>query len=111
MLFRSLNNAIRFSPEGEVTISTGRRFGRFAITVTDNGCGMSSEEAAIALKPFGQNKRDVYHKDGEGLGLGLPISRRLIEAHGGQLEFESAKGQGTTVSVILPAERVLEDCD
>lgn len=103
-----LTNAINFSPDGEITIIVGRRFGRFAITVTDNGRGMTSDELAIALKPFGQNKRGIYHKDGKGLGLGLPIARRLIEAHGGQMEFESARDQGTAVSIVLPDERVIE---
>lgn len=109
VLLNVLSNAITFSPGGKVEISTGRRFGRFAITVSDNGRGMSSDEVAIALKPFGQNKRDAYHKNGEGLGLGLPIAKRLIEAHGGQLEIESAKGQGAVVSIILPNDRVLGD--
>lgn len=108
IMLNLLTNAIHFSSGGEITIIVGRRFGRFAITVTDDGRGMTSEELTTALKPFGQNKRDIYHKDGEGLGLGLPIARRLIEAHGGKMEVESARDKGTTVSIVLPDERVIE---
>lgn len=109
IMLNLLTNAINFSQDGEIAITVGRRFGRFAITITDNGRGMTSEELTIALKPFGQNKRDIYHKDGEGLGLGLPIARRLIEAHAGKIEVESARDKGTTVSIVLPDERVIEE--
>lgn len=109
VLLNLLSNALKHTPGGTVTISTERRFGRFAISVSDNGRGMSSDDVATALKPFGQNKRDAYRSNNEGIGLGLPIAQRLIEAHGGQLEIESAKGQGTVVSIILPNERILSD--
>lgn len=109
VLLNLLSNALKFSPGGIITVSTERRFGRFAISVTDNGHGMSPDDVATALKPFGQNKRDAYRTDNPGIGLGLPIAKRLVEAHGGQLEIESAIGEGTVVSIILPNDRVLSD--
>ncbi|HEY9163317.1 MAG TPA: PAS domain S-box protein [Magnetovibrio sp.] len=109
VLLNLLSNALKSTPGGRVSISIERRFGRFAITVTDNGRGMSSDDIATALKPFGQNRRDAYRSTGEGIGLGLPIAQRLIEAHGGRLEIESVEGQGTSVSIILPNQRILSE--
>lgn len=104
-----LANAVKFSPGGDVIVTSGRRFGRFAVTITDSGRGMTTHEISNAVKPFGQIKSDAFRSDGESAGLGLPISKRLIEGHGGQLEIESALGEGTAVSVIFPNERVIDD--
>jgi light-regulated signal transduction histidine kinase (bacteriophytochrome) len=76
---------------------------------------MSPEEIACALTPLlqlQQRQHDAYRKTQRGkkpagAGVGLPLSRMLAEAHGGQLEVESRAGSGTTVHVTLPAERVL----
>lgn len=108
MLLNLLSNAIQFSPGGTVKIATERRFGRFTISVIDDGRGMTPEEIARALKTFGKGREDAYRTSVEGLGLGLPITRRLIEAHGGSLEIESRPGAGTAVHIMFPQERVLE---
>lgn len=108
VLLNLISNGIKFALGGSVRITTSRRFGRFAISVIDTGRGMTADEVTTALKPFGQNRPDAYLSHGEGLGLGLPISKRLIEAHGGSLEIESAPGQGTSVHILLPADRVLD---
>ena len=109
ILLNLLANAVKFSPGGDVIVASGRRFGRFAISITDTGRGMSTQEISNAVKPFGQTKSDAFRSHGESAGLGLPISKRLIEAHGGQLEIESALGEGTAVRVIFPNERVIND--
>ena len=68
------------------------------------GIGMNEEELERALQPFGQAKPSTTRNYG-GTGLGLPITKGLIEAHGGKLEIRSRAGYGTVVRVLLPAER------
>jgi K+-sensing histidine kinase KdpD len=75
------------------------------IAVRDTGIGMSHEGIAVALQPFAQVE-DSYTRTHEGTGLGLPLSKRLVELHGGSLEIESEVGIGTRVHVRLPAARV-----
>src|SRR6516225_2213678 len=101
-----LSNAIKFSKGG------GRVYIRIAadlpdlavVEFEDFGIGMNEEELERALQPFGQAKPSTTRNYG-GTGLGLPITKGLIEAHGGRLEINSRAGHGTLVRVILPAER------
>jgi signal transduction histidine kinase len=79
--------------------------GDLLVTVTDTGIGIAPEDIPIALTPFGQVDSTLSRKY-EGTGLGLPLSRALVELHGGTLSIESAVGEGTTVTVRLPAGRV-----
>ncbi len=80
--------------------------GEIAIDVVDGGVGMSTDEIAIALLPFGRTESAI--RTGEaGTGLGLPISKAIIEAHGGRMLIDSVPRRGTTVSVILPANRLV----
>jgi two-component system, cell cycle sensor histidine kinase PleC len=99
-----LSNAIKFTqPGGTITIIAHRvADGSTAVIVRDTGVGMSEEEIAVALTPFGQvdSSRTRWR---EGTGLGLPISRALVELHGGTLEIRSQKSVGTEVSVYLPS--------
>ncbi|MBT7957390.1 MAG: hypothetical protein HN731_19485, partial [Rhodospirillaceae bacterium] len=71
----------------------------------DTGAGMNQQEIETALTRFGQVSRDT-RSDQEGTGLGLPLTRDLIELHGGEMEISSTPNVGTTVSVIFPGERV-----
>jgi signal transduction histidine kinase len=101
-----LSNAIKFSKEG------GRVYIRViadrpdlaVVEFEDFGIGMNEEEQERALQPFGQAKPSTTRNYG-GTGLGLPITKGLIEAHGGKLEIRSRAGRGTVVRVILQAER------
>lgn len=68
------------------------------VRVRDNGCGIPSDRAASVFEPFVTSK-----EAGRGTGLGLYISKRFVEDHGGRIAIESVEGQGTTVTVILPA--------
>ena len=69
---------------------------------------MTPDEIEIALEPFGQVDAGLAREQ-EGTGLGLPLARRLAELHGGSLQIDSEKGLGTTVTVMLPASRVMAD--
>jgi signal transduction histidine kinase len=101
-----LSNAIKFSRDGgEVCIRVVSDQPDLAIVqFEDHGIGMNEEELERALQPFGQAKPSTTRNYG-GTGLGLPITKGLIEAHGGKLAIESRAGQGTIARITLPTER------
>jgi PAS domain S-box-containing protein len=107
ILVNLLSNAIKFTPErGKVTVTASIDADRrFAISVVDTGIGMSPEQIPIALEPFRQIDSALNRAHG-GTGLGLPLTKRLIELHGGTLEIASVLGRGTTVTVRFPRARV-----
>lgn len=109
MLTNLIANAIKFSPTngaGRVEVTAERTAdGGLALSVRDNGAGMSPEQIPRALSPFEQaHDRKVTPE--VGTGLGLPLTRALIELHGGRFEIESAIGKGATARLIFPAARV-----
>jgi signal transduction histidine kinase len=101
-----LSNAMKFTPAGgavQVSLSFGDD--GVALVVADTGIGMTPQQIPIALEPFGQVDSSLSRRH-EGTGLGLPLCRRFAEAHGGSLTIESALGEGTAVTVRLPAGRL-----
>jgi signal transduction histidine kinase len=100
-----LSNAIKFSRDGgEVFIRVlSDEPGLAVVEFEDHGIGMNEEELERALQPFGQAKPSTTRNYG-GTGLGLPITKGLIEAHGGKLAIESRAGQGTIARISLPIE-------
>jgi len=110
VLINLLSNAVKFTPEGgEIRVSSARRDSGLAITVSDTGIGIAPEDIAKAMTPFGQVESKVRRKY-EGTGLGLPLAKQLVELHGGTFSVESALNAGTTVTFVLPPERVLCRC-
>ncbi len=107
VLINLMSNAVKFTePGGAVTVSAAiADDGGMQIAIRDTGIGMTPAETEIALQPFGQVDNSLARAH-EGTGLGLPLALRLVELHGGQLQIESVKGTGTTVTVWLPPERV-----
>ena len=105
ILLNLLSNAIKFSLEdGAVHIRVGAaRTDAAVIEVEDHGIGMDADEQARALQPFGQAKPATTRTYG-GTGLGLPITKGLVEAHGGSLTILSRPGEGTTVRLVLPIQ-------
>ena len=96
-----LDNAINGTPRGgRIAIDIGRKRDETRIVISDNGQGMSQHELARALEGI------RMAPDGKGIerrhGLGIPLARQLIEAHGGTLEIRSRKNSGTTATIILP---------
>ncbi len=100
-----LSNAIKFSKEGgKVYVRvTADKPTLAVVEFEDRGIGMNEEEQERALQPFGQAKPATTRNYG-GTGLGLPITKGLVEAHGGKLTITSRPGCGTIVRVILPTE-------
>ena len=105
VLINLLSNAIKFTdPGGSVGISADATpDGAVTIRVVDSGIGMSAQEIPIAFTAFGQVDNRLARRY-EGTGLGLPLSKALVQLHGGTIDIESAPGDGTTVIVRLPKE-------
>jgi PAS domain S-box-containing protein len=103
-----LSNAIKFTKaHGQVTMRAGRSAeGGIDIEISDTGIGMDPRNIARALEPFGL-VHAAHSRAHEGTGLGLPLSKALIEEHGGQLVLTSAIGVGTTATVKMPPERII----
>ena len=108
VLLNLLSNAIKFTQSGEVRVSVvpvtirGRRI-TLAMQVSDTGIGMDEEQAGRLFQPFNQADGTVVRNFG-GTGLGLVISRRLVELMGGTISLTSAPGKGTTFSFTLELE-------
>jgi len=100
VLLNLLSNAIKFTDHGSITLSAKKKENEFIFAVMDTGPGILQEMQALIFEPFVQVTDDLKHT--QGTGLGLPISRSLIEAHGGKLWVESQLGEGTTFFFSLP---------
>jgi two-component system cell cycle sensor histidine kinase PleC len=107
ILINLLSNAIKFTPPGgRVRIDAGvTADGALWLSVADTGIGMAPDEIPRALEPFGQIDSTLSRRF-EGTGLGLPLVRSLCDLHGAALKIASRPGEGTTVTVEFPPERV-----
>lgn len=103
-------NAIKYTPKnGNVEISAWRDHGGgVSICVRDTGIGMSKADITTALIPFGRVANEMSERV-NGAGLGLPLAKRFVEIHGGRLEIDSVENAGTTVTIHLPASRIIAD--
>jgi signal transduction histidine kinase len=100
VLLNLLSNAIKFTAQGSITLSAKKKGDEYIFAVMDTGLGIPQEMQARIFEPFVQATSDIKHL--QGTGLGLPISRSLVEAHGGELWVESNMGEGTTFFFTLP---------
>jgi len=100
VLLNLLSNAIKFTEQGSITLSVKKRKDAFVFAVMDTGPGIPVDMQARIFEPFVQVTDGKKHT--QGTGLGLPISRSLILAHGGDLWMESRVGEGTTFFFTLP---------
>jgi signal transduction histidine kinase/signal recognition particle receptor subunit beta len=98
-----LGNAAKFSPEnGEVEVKVEREGEGVRIAIRDRGPGIPPEERASIFSRFKQMGQVLTDKP-PGIGAGLPLARRIVEAHGGTIDIDGGPGRGTTVTVRLPA--------
>jgi signal transduction histidine kinase len=106
ILLNLLSNAMKFNvPGGQVIVSGAlTESGHVAIRVKDTGIGMSDDEIATALEPFKQVA--VSHKK-LGTGLGLPLTKALIEANQASFTIRSRKNEGTLVEIVFPPPQVM----
>lgn len=108
VLVNVITNAVKFSDRGglvhiEVRETPDQGAG---VTVTDSGCGIAPGDLDRVREPFAQGHTDQYSAHRGGLGLGLSIATTLMEKMEGRLEIRSDLGEGTTVSIILPPQRI-----
>ena len=110
IILNLVSNAIKFSPmNSQVIVSTVyENNGEVALRIRDTGNGMSESEIKEALKPFHQ-VHTVGEERNEGTGLGLPLTKALVEANRALFDLESEPGQGTIAHVQFPTQRVLAD--
>jgi GAF domain-containing protein len=102
ILLNLLSNAVKFTPDGgKVDVCARKADGKIEIAVRDTGIGIAPEDHAAVFEEFKQVGRD-YTRKAEGTGLGLALTRRLVELHGGEIALESALGKGSTFTVRLP---------
>ncbi|MCS6836726.1 MAG: ATP-binding protein [Anaerolineae bacterium] len=107
ILLNLMSNAAKFTQEGRITLRVRQEGEELVFSVIDTGPGIAEEDREAIFLPFQQSAAGLRHSGGT--GLGLPITLRLVEAHGGRLTLESVLGQGSTFSFTLPirSERLL----
>ncbi len=102
MLLNLLSNAVKFTDAGgTISIEASKDNREYRLAVIDTGIGIEAGDIDRVLAPFGQ-VRPTIGREEAGTGLGLPIVKSLIEAHGGRLEIDSAPGKGTVVALCFP---------
>jgi len=109
ILTNLLTNAVKFTPEGgSVTMSAMLdEDDQMVIGVIDSGIGIAPDDIPVALAPFGQIESALSRKH-QGTGLGLPLTKALVELHGGTLDLQSELNSGTTVTLTFPSSRVIK---
>jgi signal transduction histidine kinase len=108
-ILNPLANAVKFTPPGgEIRVSAFWLPRNILIQIKDNGIGMAPDQIPWAMQPFRQLKNRLRTRN-DGTGLGLSIAKDLVELHGGSLNIDSKVNAGTTVTISLPAERILRD--
>jgi signal transduction histidine kinase len=106
VVFNLLSNAVKFTPPGgRVDISAHLTDGMVEVAVVDTGTGIAPEDQELIFEEFRQARGGDPDKHREGTGLGLPLSRRFVELHGGRLWVESVVGEGSTFRFTLPVRQ------
>ena len=104
ILVNLLTNAVKFTPDGgRIDVSARREPDAFAISVRDTGIGIAAEDQEAVFEEFRQVGRDYTNKQ-EGTGLGLTLTRRFVELHGGRIWVDSEPGKGSTFTFTIPVK-------
>jgi|GEM_PF-1228982 len=113
MLLNLLANGVKFTPAGgSVTVEHGTTDdGWYEIAISDTGIGMAENEVNRVFEPFARGGSQLVRQQYDGTGLGLPITRRLVELHGGRIHLTSQSGNGTTARLRFPPERISRVAD
>ena len=102
ILLNLISNAAKFTDSGSITLRAFERDGVVQISISDTGNGIPARELPLIFEEFHQVEQAASSKRQQGTGLGLPISRRLVLLHGGDMWAESEAGVGSTFSFTLP---------
>jgi signal transduction histidine kinase len=104
ILLNLLSNAIKFTPEGGTVTLSARLDGEMIhVAVRDTGVGISPQDQKVIFDEFRQVGTD-YARKVEGTGLGLTLTRRFVELHGGEIDVESTPGEGSEFRIVLPVK-------
>jgi len=107
VILNILSNAIKFThPHGEISLTSEGEKELFVLKICDNGIGLSLENQEKLFKPFSQIENE-YQAKVNGTGLGLYLSQKIIELHGGKIKVESELNKGSCFHIILPLKRAL----
>ncbi|TMC78871.1 MAG: GAF domain-containing protein, partial [Chloroflexi bacterium] len=102
VIYNLLSNAVKFTPDGgRVNVTAARENGAATVTVRDTGIGIAPEDQERIFEEFSQVGRDP-ERAREGTGLGLTLSKRFVELHGGTIKVKSAPGEGSAFTFTLP---------
>ena len=105
LVWNLLSNALKFTPRGgSITVTLKKSGTQLLLSVADTGCGISEELQETVFDRYLHPQR--MDPQPHGMGLGLPLCRRIAQGHGGRLMLSSREGEGTTVTVALPDRRV-----
>jgi PAS domain S-box-containing protein len=109
ILFNLLSNALKFTPDGgSIRVDAGVRDGLIEVSVSDTGIGIARDQHEAVFDKFyqvGSTTKGVR----EGTGLGLPITKALVEEHGGSISLESEPGKGSRFTFTIPIEEIHEE--
>ena len=103
IMLNLLSNAVKFTPDGGAITVVGKPVGQLIeIAVMDTGAGIAPNDLPVVFEEFKQVGSD-HARRAEGTGLGLPLAKKFVELHGGEIKVESKLGVGSTFSFTLPA--------
>ena len=103
VMLNLLSNAVKFTPQGgKITVTATQGNEGLKVSVTDTGVGIAPEDQQTVFEEFKQVGKDSKKK-AEGTGLGLSLTKKFVELHGGQMALTSEPGKGSTFSFTLPA--------
>ena len=102
IMLNLLSNAVKFTPEGgSVSVSARPNGAALELSVADTGVGIAAEDQQLVFEEFRQVGRD-YTRKAEGTGLGLALTKRFVELHGGKIQLQSEPGKGSTFTFTIP---------
>ncbi|MCR6646576.1 MAG: ATP-binding protein [Terricaulis sp.] len=101
MLLNLLSNAVKFTDEGAIMVYARANPTGLTLRVIDTGCGIPPEHLPRLARPFEQVEQELA-RNHHGTGLGLALTKSLVEMHGGKFSIQSEVGRGTIVTITLP---------
>ena len=105
ILINLLSNAVKFTEQGSITLQVIKNSKILYFSIIDTGIGISKEDSVKLFKPF-QQVNTHLHRQYKGTGLGLALSRKLAQLHGGDITLYSEVGKGSRFTVSIPQETI-----